>query len=51
GAAADSSMYNEARFRDLPVRNGHYYLADAGFGFCDSLLIPYRGTRYHLHEW
>ena len=27
------------------------YLADAGFGICDSLLVPCRGAHYHLAEW
>ena len=33
------------------VPEGKYYLADAGFGACDQLLLPYRGVRYHLAEW
>jgi hypothetical protein len=51
GCAADASMYNDARLSDLTIPEGKYYLADAGFGMCDSLLIPYRGVRYHLAEW
>jgi hypothetical protein len=26
-------------------------LADAGFGACDALLVPYRKVCYHLAEW
>ena len=44
-------MFHDARFTDLPVLLGKYYLADAGFPICEALLIPYRGVRYHLAEW
>lgn len=51
GSVADGTMYSQARFADLRIPAGKYYLADAGFGICDSLLVPYRGVRYHLAEW
>ena len=51
GSAADASLYADARFTDLKIPNGKFYLADAGFGACDHLLVPYRGVRYHLAEW
>lgn len=51
GCAADASMYNDARLTDFTIPEGKYYLADAGFGMCDSLLVPYRGVCYHLAEW
>jgi hypothetical protein len=51
GSAADSSIYFLARQTSFPVPNNRYYLADAGFGTCDALLVPYRGVRYHLAEW
>lgn len=51
GSAADALIYNDARLSDLTVIPGKYYLADAGFGMCSALLIPYRGVRYHLAEW
>ena len=35
----------------LVVPEGKYYLADAGFGVCDQLLLPYQGVCYHLVEW
>jgi hypothetical protein len=44
-------MYASARLVDLTIPDGKYYLADAGFVICDSLLVPYRGVRYHLAEW
>lgn len=51
GSVADAYMYEQARLVDLPIPKGKYYLADAGFGICDALLVPYRGVRYHLAEW
>ena len=67
GAAADGAMYARARVTDLfiPPGNfnsiadfsmliiviGRYYIADAGFALCDTLLTPYRKVRYHLKEW
>jgi DDE superfamily endonuclease len=51
GSAADASVFNDARQHDLVIPATRYYLADAGFGACDVLLVPYRGTRYHLREW
>jgi len=51
GSAADAAMYARSRLTDLTILQGKFYLADAGFGICDSLLVPYRGVRYHLAEW
>ena len=51
GSAADSTMFHDARVTDLPVPPGRYYLADAGFPTCASLVIPIRGKHYHLLEW
>ena len=51
GSSADATVYNNARLTDLRIPPGKYYLADAGFGVCDALLVPYRGVRYHLAEW
>ena len=51
GSASDSYMYNDARLNDFAIPEGRCYLADAGFGQCDALLVPYRGVRYHLAEW
>ncbi|EEB88798.1 hypothetical protein MPER_13187 [Moniliophthora perniciosa FA553] len=51
GASADATMYAQSRLADLHIPEGKYYIADAGFGTCDNLLVPYRGVRYHLNEW
>ena len=41
GGAADSQVFHDAHHTDFIVPNGFYYLADAGFPLCDSLLVPY----------
>lgn len=51
GCAADATMYGKARLKDFPIPPGKSYLADAGFGICDALLVPYWSVRYHLAEW
>ena len=51
GSTADSSLFHDARTVDFFVPPGRYYLADAGFASCDTLLVPYRNVRYHLREW
>ena len=53
GSVTDSTMFNDARITDLyvPTDSGRYYLADAGFPNSLSLMLPYRGVRYHLQEW
>jgi hypothetical protein len=51
GSATDSLVYDDARRTDFAVPEGRRYLADAGYGLTDALLIPYRGVRYHLAEW
>ncbi|KAF7322355.1 putative transposase [Mycena chlorophos] len=51
GCAADAMMYSRAHLEDFPIPAGKMYLADAGFGICDALLVPYRQVQYHLAEW
>lgn len=51
GSATDGTVFEDARSHDLRIPQGKYYLADAGFSSCDTLLVPYRGVRYHLKEW
>lgn len=51
GSTADSTMFHDAHITDLPVPPNKYYLADAGFPTCSTLLVPYRGVRYHLAEF
>jgi hypothetical protein len=51
GASSDATLFINAHTSDLRVPLGRYYLADAGFAACDSLIIPYRHVCYHLAEW
>jgi hypothetical protein len=51
GSAADSRVFEKARTEDFRIPDGRYYLADAGYGNSDVLLVPFRGVRYHLKEW
>lgn len=51
GSIADATMYMHSRLMDFAIPVGKYYLADAGFALCDTLLVPYRGVWYHLAEW
>ncbi|KAL5527937.1 hypothetical protein ACEPAG_6738 [Sanghuangporus baumii] len=51
GSAHDGRVFEDACRRDLVIPEGKYYLADAGFSSIPSLLVPYRGVRYHLKEW
>lgn len=51
GSASDGALWLDARGHDLRIKPGNYYLGDAGFLSCDSLLVPYRAVRYHLKEW
>jgi hypothetical protein len=41
GASSDVTLFIDAHTSDLSVPLGKYYLADAGFPACDSLMIPY----------
>ena len=50
GSAADATMYSNSCLSDLTIPLGRFYLADAGFGICDSLLVPFCGVRYHLAD-
>ncbi|GLB38366.1 putative nuclease activity [Lyophyllum shimeji] len=51
GSATDSRIFKDAREHGLAIPPGKFYLADAGFPSCDTLLVPYWGVRYHLKEW
>ena len=51
GSAADATVYHDACTTDLTIPENKYYLADAGFPLCPQLLVPFRGTHYHLPEW
>jgi hypothetical protein len=50
GSAADGSVFQEAFNWQFEVPRGKYYLGDAGYALQDTLLVPFRGVRYHLRE-
>ncbi|KNE92679.1 hypothetical protein PSTG_13892 [Puccinia striiformis f. sp. tritici PST-78] len=50
GTAHDARVLRDARSKDFKIRQGFFYLADAGYGLLRNILVPYRGTRYHLRE-
>jgi hypothetical protein len=51
GSMSDAALWTDAHVNDLRIPEGQYFLADAGFGTSDALLVPYRNVRYHLKEW
>lgn len=51
GSASDSRILEDARTTDFKIPDGRFYLGDAGFCGSQSVLILYRGVRYHLREW
>jgi len=50
GSASDGGVFLDACLHDLKIPKGKYYLADAGYAICDSLLVPFQGVQYHLWE-
>lgn len=51
GSVTDAFLFADARLNSFHIPEGYYYLGDAGFPVCETLLVPYRGVRYHLNEW
>lgn len=51
GSAANATMNPNSHFSDVTIPPGKFYLADAEFGICDSLLVPFHGVHYRLTEW
>jgi hypothetical protein len=51
GSAHDGSVYRNAQYKyGFITPPGKYWLGDAGYPNSDTILAPYRGTRYHLKE-
>lgn len=44
-------MYEDAQLQDFKIHAGRHYLADAGFGTYDALLVPCWVVQYQLSEW
>lgn len=51
GRTADSHIFESVHREDFRIPDGCYYLANAGYGNCDALLVPYCGFISHLKEW
>lgn len=51
GSAHDGAVYRSAMHtHGFITPPGKYWLGDAGYPNSDTILTPYRGTRYHLKE-
>lgn len=51
GSARDVLIFEDACHQSLAIAPGTYFLADAGFPICASVMIPYKGERYQLKEF
>jgi len=51
GRMHDTTLFENAITKGFDVPEDRFYIADAGFGLRKGILIPYRGTRFHLQEW
>ncbi|KIK78548.1 hypothetical protein PAXRUDRAFT_37541, partial [Paxillus rubicundulus Ve08.2h10] len=51
GSMEDAALWTDPCAINLQIPEGRYLLADAGFGTCNMLLVPYQGVQYHLKEW
>lgn len=51
GSEHDGRVLGDAmNGKGFTIPKGKYYLGDAGYSNSDSLLMPYKGVRYHLKE-
>jgi hypothetical protein len=51
GSAHDTAVWRDAHYyKGFKTPLGKYWLGDAGYANTDTILVPYRGTRYHLEE-
>ena len=44
GSVANAQMFHDSCFTDLSIPDGKYFLTDAGFPTCSTLLVPYHGV-------
>jgi hypothetical protein len=52
GSAHDGTVLRDAQYNlGFKTPKGKYWLGDAGYPNSDTVLAPYRGTRYHLKEY
>lgn len=51
GSAHDTNVWRDAKLnKGFITPLGKYWLGDAGYANTDTILVPYRATRYHLKE-
>jgi hypothetical protein len=51
GSAHDGTVHRDAHYnKGFITPPGKYWLGDAGYSNSDTILVPYRQTRYHLKE-
>ena len=51
GSAHDGTVLRDATYnRGFKTPQKRYWLGDAGYSNSDTVLVPYRSTRYHLKE-
>ena len=51
GSAHDGTVLRDAAFNHgFKTPAGKYWLGDAGYSNAETVLVPYRSTRYHLKE-
>jgi DDE superfamily endonuclease len=50
GSAHDQRVLNDAQLKGLITPKGRYWLGDAGYHNSSTVMVPYRGVRYHLKE-
>jgi hypothetical protein len=51
GSAHDGRVLSDALTKGFIIRDGKFWLADAGYPLSNWCLTPYRGVRYHHKEW
>jgi hypothetical protein len=51
GSAHDTTVLRDAQYNHgFTTPSKKYWLGDAGYSNSETVLVPYRGTRYHLKE-
>lgn len=41
GSVTDAFLFTDACLNSVHIPEGYYYLGDAGFPVCETLLVPY----------
>jgi hypothetical protein len=51
GSAHNTAVWRDAQYyKGFTAPSGKYWLGDAGYPNTDTILVPYRGIKYHLKE-